>query len=128
MTDHLVAYLGPIDSRLLGYLDESRDLSLPTVEHLYRYGVALLQGHILPEDVMEDWEDFFHLAGGFVFAHGSERLSMSARSSSVLWVGRTPAPLSDSDRTLLVDLVREMGELLARRTSAAGGGSERRSA
>ena len=120
MTEHLVAYLAPIDERLLGYLDDHHDLTLRTVEHLYRYAVALLQGHIRPEEVKEDWEDFFHLAGGFVFAYGEKRLFMSAERSQVLWIGRPPGPIDDWDRALLIDLVRALGAAISVRTSATG--------
>lgn len=116
----LTAYLGPIDARLLGYLDETSNLALPSLEHLYRYAVALLQGLIRPEDVMEDWEDFFYLAGGFVFAHGSTRLTTLARVSSVLWVGRDQGPLSESDRMLLVELTRELGDAVCARRCRKG--------
>ena len=120
MDADLSAYLGPIDARLLSYLDGASNLALPALEQLYRYALALLQGLVRPEDVMEDWEDFFYLAGGFVFAHGSKRLTTLARVSSILWVGRDPGPQSEWDRMLLVELTRELGDAVSTRTRAMG--------
>ncbi len=116
----LSAYLGPIDARLLSYLDDTSNLALSSLEHLYRYAVALLQGLLRPEDVMEDWEDFFYLAGGFVFAYGSTRLTTLARVTSVLWVGREQGPLSERDRMLLVELTRELGNAVCARRCRKG--------
>lgn len=126
MNDKLWAYLASIDTSLLDYLDEEDGFRRPTVEHLYRYGVALLQRLITPAHVMEDWEDFFDLAGGFVFAHGSERLARSNVISSLLVREGDLDSLSWADQALLVDLVRELGEFLSSPNSAKGGGTTTR--
>jgi hypothetical protein len=117
MKDDLATYLASIDSRLLVYLDAQRDLSTETIAHLYRYAVALMQGLIAPDAVLEDWEDFFDLADAFVFAYGSERLELLNRRAALLDMDgdRTGVPLTADDRLFLVNLVQELGALLTER-------------
>lgn len=128
VNDDLAAYLDSIDSDLLRYLDANADLSLGAVEHLYRYGVALLQGLIEPAHVLEDWEDFFDLADAFILAYGSKRLDMLNRRCALLETGgeQEPLPLEAADRMFLVELVRELGDFVSARQSTAGGGATTR--
>lgn len=122
MNEDLAAFLEAIDSHLLVYLDVNKDLSTETVAHLYRYSVALLQGLITPEHVLEDWEDFFDLADAFVLAYGSKRLDLLNRRAPLLDTGaeQEAAPLTADDRLLLVTLVQELGLALTERESASG--------
>lgn len=128
MNDDLANYLESIDSQLIIYLDANRDLSTETVAHLYRYAVALLQGLILPEHVLEDWEDFFDLADAFVLAYGSRRLEALNRKALLLDIDgdQASAPLSADDRLLLVTLVQELGVALTEREGASGDGANQR--
>lgn len=117
MKDDLATYLESIDSRLLVYLDAQRDLSTETIAHLYRYAVALMQGLITPDHVLEDWDDFFDLADAFVYGYGSQRLEFLDRRSGLLEtdVDETGLPLTADDRLLLVTLVQELGATLTQR-------------
>lgn len=92
MTVDFVAYLDSIGPDLLRHLDDDHGLGLGTAEDVYRYGVALLQGRTLAEQVAKEWEDFFPLAGAFVLAYGSERLALQNRKAALLATGRAQAP------------------------------------
>ena len=115
MTDDLLSYLDSLGSDLLIYLDDDHELGLGTVEHLYRQALALLQGRTQPEKVASEWEDFFVLADAFVLAYGSRRLDRLNRRASLLATkrGEAPPPMTGEDLSLLVDLVRELGEYVA---------------
>jgi hypothetical protein len=124
MNEDLVAYLDVIDPSLLTYLDRDHDLSLETVERLYGYALALRQGLVTPAQIREDWDDFFDLADAFVLAYGSRRLDGLHKGSPLLvpaLEGEAPSVLADTDRTLLVALVRELGDFVAARRSSNEG-------
>ncbi|MGO9582708.1 MAG: hypothetical protein ACLP36_07865 [Acidimicrobiales bacterium] len=74
MNDFLVSYLDAIDERLLEYLDDDDELKLDTVQRMRFYASALLSGSITPNNVVEDWPDWFQLVPAFVAAYGSEEL------------------------------------------------------
>lgn len=114
MSDDLAAYLGSIDSHLVGYLDSHRNISAGAVRHVQCYAVALIQALIVPEHVHEDWPDFFPLVVALVLAYGSPRLGHLARQSA-LFEGGGDDPLTDDDRVFLVTLLAELHELLNRR-------------
>ncbi|HTX64046.1 MAG TPA: hypothetical protein VMD28_10420 [Acidimicrobiales bacterium] len=116
MSDDLAAYLDSIDSHLVGYLDTHRNISADAVRHVQCYAVALIQALVVPEQVHEDWPDFFPLVAGLVLAYGSTRLEHLARQSS-LFEGGDDDPLTDGDRVFLVTLLAELHELLSRRQS-----------
>jgi hypothetical protein len=114
---NLVHYLDLIDGHLLGYLDAHEDLSVETVEHLGRYAVAMAQGLVTPEHVMEDWEDFYDLADAFVMAYGTERLRQLDWDATLLDVApdQPVAPLALADRVFLANLVTELDGFVASR-------------
>ena len=114
VTVDLVAHLNSVAPDLVDYLDDHHGLALGTVERLYRHGVALLQGRVLPDQVASEWEDFFPLADAFVVAYGSERLIAQNNKAALLSTepGRLRPPLTGADRSLLVDLVRELGDFI----------------
>gem|GEM_PF-2049066 len=128
VNEDLAAYLESINSRLLAYLDPEKDLSTETVAHLYRYSVALLQALILPEHIVEDWDDYFDLADAFVLAYGSKRLDLLNRRAPVLGTGgeQAPDPLTGDDRLFLVNLVQELGAFLTSRETSTDGGAAQR--
>jgi hypothetical protein len=74
VSDFLVVYLDSIDERLLEYLDEEDELKLDAVKRLRFYTSALLEGSITPDQVMEDWPDWYQLASAFVATYGSDEL------------------------------------------------------
>ncbi len=74
VNDFLVSYLDAIDERLLEYLDDDDELKLDTVQRMRFYASALLSGSITPNNVVEDWPDWFQLVPAFVAAYGSEEL------------------------------------------------------
>ena len=74
VSDFLVLYLDSIDERLLEYLDEEDELKLDAVKRLRFYTSALLEGSITPDQVMEDWPDWYQLASAFVATYGSDEL------------------------------------------------------
>lgn len=114
MNDDLADYLDSIDARLVGYLDEGRNISAGAVRHVQCYAVALVQGLLVPEHVHEDWPDFFPLVTAFVLAYGSPRLGHLARRSAI-FEGGGDDPLTEPDRVFLVTLLAEIHELLSRR-------------
>lgn len=114
MRDELAAYLDSIDAHLVAYLDEDRDISSEAVRHVQCYGVALVQGLVVPEHVHEDWPDFFPLVVAFVLAYGSPRLGHLARRSTI-FEGGGDEPLTDGDRIFLVSMLAEVHDLLSRR-------------
>ena len=119
MAYDLFAYLESFAPDLCHYLDDDHGLGLGTVDHLYRYGLALLQGTMFPARVAAEWEDFFPLAEAFVLAYGSDRLYRQNQRAALLAVGRgeSPHPLTGTDRSMLVDLVRELGLSIVAYTS-----------
>jgi hypothetical protein len=113
MTD-LAHYLGSIDPRLVSYLDEDGTLSVDTIRKVHRYAVVLLQEHVVPEHVHEDWPDFFLLAAAIVYASGSQRLGLLAQKSSI-FKGWGDDPLTERDRAFLVALLNASYERLGSR-------------
>ena len=110
VNDFLVTCLDSIDKRLLDYLDEDEELPLDTVRRLQCYASALLDGSLVPTAVVEDWEDFYDLAGGFVTAYGSEVLmDLFEEAPFLAALGRGEAvALTEVDRHYLRKLVQEL--------------------
>jgi hypothetical protein len=115
MGDELAAYLCSIDGRLVRYLEDGADLSSTALRHVRCYGVALVQGLVVPEHVHEDWADFFPLVVAFVLAYGSAELGHLARRATI-FEGGGEEPLTDGDRIFLVSLLAELDRLLAQRS------------
>ncbi len=116
MSDDLADYLDAIDSHLVGYLDRDRQISTAAVLHVQCYGVALVQGLVVPEHVHEDWPDFFPLVTAFALAYGSPRLGRLGRRSAI-FEGGGDEPLTEPDRAFLVTLLVEIQNLLRLRGS-----------
>ena len=81
-------------------------LSSEDLAAVMRYAKALLNGVALPEQVDEEFPEFFRLALGFVHASGSARLR-DLREHASLFEGWGEDPLTDDDRVFLVRLLNE---------------------
>lgn len=114
MRDELVAYLDSINSHLVEYLDVDQDLSSAVLRHVQRYARAMSQRLLLPEQVHEDWPDFYPLVNAFGLAHASSRLRQLARACN-LFEGDGDEEITDADQVFLVTLGAEIQEVLSQR-------------
>ena len=62
-TPYLVAYLDAIDERLPECLYADEEMRVDAVQPMRFYATALLDGSISPVAPVEDWPDWFHVAG-----------------------------------------------------------------
>ena len=97
---------------------ERQTLSVEDLAAVTRYAKALLDGVALPEQVDEDFPEFFHLVDTFVGASGSARLRDLCEQAS-LFEGWGEDPLTDDDRVFLVRLVNETKDARHERQSNA---------
>ena len=84
MNDFLVSYLDAIEERLLEYLDDEGELKLEVVQRLRFYTSALLNGSLSPDNVVQDWADWFQLVPAFVAAYGTDELKEAEVASVFL--------------------------------------------
>jgi len=102
MSDLLVAFLDAIDERLLDYLDDEEELRLDTIERLWLYADALLEGSLTPAVVEEDWSDWFDLAAAFRTAYAPMWLADLEEAAPFLKVIRDDTRLVRADRAYLL--------------------------
>jgi hypothetical protein len=109
VAEDLVTYLDAVDERLVGYLDEQRNLSSEAVRRLQRFAVAMSEGSMTPGLAFEDWADFYPLAAAFVVVCGSDELRGLYDQATVFSavVGRE-VEFTDADRVFLVALSEEL--------------------
>ncbi|MGH8989742.1 MAG: hypothetical protein ACRDXC_14300 [Acidimicrobiales bacterium] len=107
--DDLVTSLGAVDERLVGYLDDEKNVSSEVLRRLQRFAVALSEGSMTLQLALEDWPDFYPLAAAFVVTVGSEELRELYDQSTVFSavVGRD-VQFTDADRVFLVALSDEL--------------------
>lgn len=109
MAENLVTHLGAVDERLVGYLDEEKNLSSEAVQRLRRFAVAMSEGSMTPELALEDWPDFYPLAAAFVVACGSDELRGLYDQATVFSaVVRRDVQFTDADRVFVVALSDEL--------------------
>ena len=77
------------------------------LDRLQHYASALLHCAALPEDVDEDWPEFFRLVEAFVRVCGSARLRQ-LRAKASLFEGWGEERLTNDDRAFLVRLLHEV--------------------
>jgi len=104
MSDLLVAFLDAIDERLLDYLDQDEELRLDTVERLWLYTEALLDGSITPAVIEEDWSDWFDLVAAFRTAYAPQWLADLEEAAPFRRVIRDETRLVRADRAYLLAL------------------------
>ena len=98
--EHAHAHFGGAAQRRVTARDEDLD-------RLQHYARALLHGALLPEDVDEDWPEFFRLVEAFVQVCASARLRR-LRAQASLFEGWGDEPLTDGDRAFLLRLLHEV--------------------
>ena len=101
---------------------EGQTLSVAELAAVMRYAKALLNGVALPEQVDEEFPEFFRLALAFVHASGSARLR-DLREHASLFEGWGEDPLTEDDRVFLVRLVNETKDTRHERQSNAAQGT-----
>jgi len=72
----LVTRLDSVDHRLLGYLDEQRELCAHVVRRLRRYTARLLDGSMSPVALADEWPDWYRLVPVFVAAYVPEDMEV----------------------------------------------------
>ena len=116
MSDRTISVDSPVAQR-----DEGQTLSVADLAAVMRYAKALLNGVALPEQVDEEFPEFFRLALAFVHASGSARLR-DLREQASLFEGWGEDPLTEEDRVFLVRLVNETKDARqVRRSNSAQG-------
>ena len=109
VADDLLKYLDAVDGSLVGYLDESGDLSAETIRRLQRFAVAMSEGSMTAGLARDDWADFYPLAAAFVVVCGSEELSELYDQATVFSaVVRGDVSFTDADRCFVVMLAEEL--------------------
>ena len=111
MSDFLVVYLDSIDEQLLEYLDEDDELRLDAARRLRFYTRVLLEGSISPDQVMEDWLDWYQLVPAFVATYGSEELQKLEGAAEFLGAIEEDeeVSLTEADRSYLKALETRLG-------------------